>query len=108
MHFSAAAGEQLHASLDGTPVLEAEELLERVADVEEQVVATKKAERFSGQFYTLNWLKRNPGWVAHVPCHTTSSSSIASTSAAVGVNGPSDPSSPSPAHAHKPMHLSST
>jgi hypothetical protein len=67
-HACLADVDQLHASLEGAPVLEAEELLERAADVEEQVVATKKAERFSAQFYTLNWLKRHPGWAGSGTC----------------------------------------
>jgi len=60
--------QQLHAALSGEPLLTEDELLERVTDTEEQVGATKKAERFSSQYYTLNWLKENPEYKGSGTC----------------------------------------
>lgn len=60
--------QQLHASLDGTPLLSEEELIERVEVTQDQAAAAKKAERFSAQFYTLNWLAANPTWSGDGTC----------------------------------------
>ena len=60
--------QQLHAFLDGRPLLSAQELEERMEGVEDRIAAVKKAEKFTQQFYTLNWLQSQPEWKGEGTC----------------------------------------
>jgi len=60
--------QQLHAFIDGRPLLSADELVDRMDGVEDQIAAVKKAERFTSQFYTLKWLQSQPDWKGEGTC----------------------------------------
>ena len=60
--------QQLNAFLDGEQLLEEEDLLDRIAETEGRMGSSKKAERFSSQFYTLNWLHNHPNWKGPGTC----------------------------------------
>ncbi len=54
--------QQLRAFLAGRPLLTAQQILERVGQVEAALPALRQAERQSDQHWKLVYLRRNPGW----------------------------------------------
>jgi exoribonuclease-2 len=54
--------QQLRAFVSQQPLLTADDLVERIGLADEAGFATRKAERFSRQFWTMQYLKQNPDW----------------------------------------------
>ncbi|SDY32405.1 exoribonuclease-2 [Allochromatium warmingii] len=54
--------QQLRAWLDGTPLLERTQVLERIGEAEQSSIAVRRGERLSNQHWKLVYLKDNPNW----------------------------------------------
>jgi exoribonuclease-2 len=54
--------QQLRAYLAGAPLLTEADILERIADVEPALAATRQAEHLSNRHWVLVYLRRQPGW----------------------------------------------
>ncbi len=56
------AHQQLRAWIQKRPILDSDELTERVGAAEAVIGNVRRAERFSNRHWTMVWLQRNPEW----------------------------------------------
>jgi len=56
------AHQQLRAWIQHRPLLDSDELTERVGAAEAVIGNVRRAERFSNRHWTMVWLRRNPEW----------------------------------------------